>query len=229
MLKKLFIVFLFLPLWAFSQKESNSDSIDHKYLEDQIYLGVNYNFLNNKPEGIVQRNFSYGLNGGFIKDIPLNYNRDLGLGLGLGYAVNSYYSNLIAIESSNGVSYNIADGDFNFKRSKFEIHSIEMPLEIRWRNSTPTDYKFLRIYAGIKFAYNFSSRSKLITDAETSGFFNSDIEKFQYGLTFNAGYNTFNIHFYYSLSDFLREGTGLNTGEDFNIKPIKLGLVFYIL
>ncbi|QWX84033.1 PorT family protein [Cellulophaga sp. HaHaR_3_176] len=227
MFKKLFIILLLFPFWVLSQNVD--DTVDHKYLEDQIYLGVNYNFMNNLPNDADQRNFSYGLNAGIIKDIPLNYTRNLGLGIGLGYAVNSYYSNLIATEGANGISYNVAESDLDFNRSKFEIHSVEVPFEIRWRNSSPTDYKFLRVYTGIKFAYNFSSRSKLITDTESSGFYNSDIKKFEYGLTLNAGYNTFNLHVYYSLTDFFNTKKTLTTGEVLNITPIKVGLVFYIL
>ena len=49
------------------------DEQDRKYLEDQFYLGVTYNFLMDLPEEAEQRNLSYGLQGGFIKDIPLNF------------------------------------------------------------------------------------------------------------------------------------------------------------
>ena len=183
----------------------------------------------NRPDGVVQRNFSYGLQGGIIRDLPLNVNRNFGLGIGIGYAVNSYYTNLISTADNGTVSYSVASSDFKFDRSKFEIHSIELPFELRWRNSTPTDYKFLRIYSGIKFGYNFSARSKLVTSDTRNGFANPDIEKFQYGLTFNLGYNTFNLHLYYSLSDFLKKDTVLDTGETIAMKPIRIGLIFYIL
>tara|TARA_R110000796_G_scaffold37722_4_gene95422 strand:+ start:336863 stop:337552 length:690 start_codon:yes stop_codon:yes gene_type:complete len=229
MSKSIVLFFLIFPLLQFSQTVNDSNDIDTHYLEDQFYLGLNYNFMLNRPDGVVQRNFSYGLQGGIIRDLPLNVNRNFGLGIGIGYAVNSYYTNLISTADNGTVSYSVASSDFKFDRSKFEIHSIELPFELRWRNSTPTDYKFLRIYSGIKFGYNFSARSKLVTSDTRNGFANPDIEKFQYGLTFNLGYNTFNLHLYYSLSDFLKKDTVLDTGETIAMKPIRIGLIFYIL
>ena len=79
-----------------------------------------------------QRSLSYNLQTGFIKDIPLNSERNFGLGLGIGYAVNSYYTNLIAEESTNGITYEIRDtdllvrsGPFRWKINLEDIRSIQ--------------------------------------------------------------------------------------------------------
>lgn len=229
MSKSIFLFLLIFPLLQFSQTVKDSVAIDPHYLEDQFYIGLNYNFMLHKPNDVVQRNFSYGLQGGFIRDIPLNIPRNFGLGIGVGYAVNSYYTNLISTSLNDAIQYSVASGDFEYNRSKFEVHSLEIPIELRWRNSSPTDYKFLRLYSGIKFGYNFSTRSKLVTHDERTGFANTDIEKFQYGLTFNLGYNTFNLHVYYSLSDFLNKNAVLDTGDTIEMKPLRIGLIFYML
>ena len=214
-------------LFAQSQ-DAQIESYDVKYLEDQFYIGLGFNFLLERPMDVAQRNLSYNLQLGFIKDIPLNRSRNFGLGLGVGYATNSYYSNIGATQLDGDIIYEVLDSE-GLKRSKFETHAIEMPLEIRWRTSTPSDYKFWRIYAGAKVGYIFSGRSRLVTNEQTIGFSNDDIQKFQYGLIFNFGYNTWNIHAYYALNPLLEDGTMLDNGTSIDFKALRIGVIFYIL
>nr|WP_082591126.1 porin family protein [Sediminicola sp. YIK13] len=214
---------------GWSQEIPASAPVDDKYLEDQFYLGVTYNLLLNKPMDITQRNLSYGIMGGIIKDIPLNDDRNFGLGIGAGYALNSYYTNLFAEEVNGEISYAGLTSSDNFKRSKLETHVIEFPLEIRWRNSNATDYKFWRVYAGAKLGYIFEGRSKFVDDTGKTGFSNPDIKKLQYGLMFNVGYNTWNIHIYYALSRLLEDGVVLDTMEPIEVRPLRIGIIFYIL
>lgn len=226
------VIYFFLIFYPFLSFAQSSEVLSQKptdYLEDQIYFGVNYNLLANKPNDAFQRNFSYGLQGGVIRDIPLTNNGRIALGVGLGYAVNSYYSNIISTNTNGNVVYTLAASDFDYNRSKFETHSLEIPIEFRWRNSTVTRYKFFRLYSGLKFNYNFSNRYKLVTDAGKNVFSNDDIKKFQYGLSLNVGYNTFNLHLYYSLSDLMEKDAVIINGEKLAIKPLRIGLIFYLL
>ena len=124
--------------------------------------------------------------------------------LGLGYATNSYYTNVLATETPNAISYQIPE-TINFNRGKFETHAIEFPLELRWkRTSNSIDYKFWRVYIGAKVSYNFSRRSKYVFADEVVQFVNEDIEQWQYGATLNFGYNTINVHLYYGLNNLFR-------------------------
>ena len=223
-----FLLFTLLAPPLCAQSES-ADSALSKYLEDQLYVGITYNFLLNKPTGVTQRNLSYGLQGGVIKDLPINRRRNVAFGIGLGYAVNSYYTNLRAEEVANGFEYTALGNNVSFKRNKIETHLIEMPIEFRWRNSTPDSYKFWRIYTGIKLAYIVGSRSKFVSDEASSSFYNTDTENFQYGLIFNFGYNTFNIHAYYALNDLFEKGTTTIDGAELGITPLRIGIIFYIL
>ena len=208
--------------------DNDSQGSDSDYLEDQFYLGVTYNFLLSKPETVTQRNLSYGLQAGMIKDIPLNSKRTTALVVGLGLALNSYYTNMLVSEVSDGFLYSVLDDNADFKRNKIETHLIEMPFEFRWRNSTPEEYKFWRVYAGIKLAYVAGARSKYVSDTEKISFYNTNIEKFQYGATFSFGYNTFNIHIHYALNSLFNNSAELN-GENINYKPLRVGFIFYIL
>lgn len=203
--------------------------VDNQYLEDQFYVGLTYNLVLDKPQGVTQRNLSYGLMGGFIKDIPLNPRRNVAIGIGLGYAVYSYYTNLGVTDTGSGFSYKILDGSVDFKRNKIETHLIEVPLEFRWRNSTATDFKFWRIYTGLKFAYVAGSRSKYVSAAYNDSFYNKDIQKLRYGLMLNFGYNTFNIHAYYALNQLFKKGTLTEDGQLVAFTPLRIGLIFYIL
>lgn len=202
---------------------------DEKYLEDQFYLGVTYNILLKRPAGVSQRNLSYGLFGGFIKDIPINKDRNVGFGIGIGYGINSYYTNLRATETGSGMEYEIIGNQTPFKRNKIETHSLEMPLQFRWRTSNSVSHKFWRIYTGVKLAYVFTARSKFVSDLETDSFTNSDIREFQYGLILNFGYNTFNIHAYYSLQKLFEDGVNTVDGNPLEFIPLHLGISFYIL
>ena len=236
-MKQIVLGLIFLcALGVYAQRSQDLNESGSKYLEDQFYMGITYNFLLDKPTGFTQRNLSYGLQGGIIKDIPLNSTRTLAIGVGLGYAVNSYYSNMLASKSGDGVEYAIIEGDIlvideeeiKVKRSKIETHLVELPIEFRWRNSSAEEYKFWRVYSGIKLGYVFSARSKLVTEVNKDSFINPDIRKFQYGLMFNFGWNTFNVHIYYSLNNLFDDGVTIEE-EDLKLKPLRVGLIFYIL
>ncbi len=203
--------------------------LQERYREDQFYLGITFNALLKFPEGASQNGLSYGLQGGFIRDIPLNRSCTMALGIGLGYGFNSYYSNLRAFEGTEGIEYAILEDRDSYRRNKLETHLIEVPLEFRWRNSTRESYKFWRVYGGFKFAYVAGSRSKFVTDAFTDSFNNPDTRNFTYGLALNLGYNTFNLHLYYGLNSLFEDGTLGPDGKQLEMVPLRLGLIFYIL
>lgn len=203
--------------------------VDANYKEDQFYIGISYNLLSNKPSDLSQSGFSIGAQLGRIFDIPLNEKRNFGFGVGAGYALNFINHNLAIVEDgANATSYNILNTD-DFSRNRLSFHVVEAPIEIRWRTSNATSYKFWRIYAGVKFGYVIASNSKLKTDSRTfkvRGI--SDLNKFQYGLTLSAGYDTWNAQVYYGLND-LFNGVTTDTGVDINMRLVKIGLIFYLL
>lgn len=226
---KKYILAFFCTISLFSAAQDLDDDkefIDSKYLEDQFYAGLSYNVLLNRPESVIQRNLSYNLQLGFIKDIPLNEKRNFGFALGVGYATNSYYTNIRATSTEDRIAYDIPTESFD--RSKFGTHAIEFPIEMRWRTSNAIDYKFWRIYAGGKINYNFARTSKFVDDLGIDSFTNEDIRQWNYGLMLNFGYNTFNIHLYYELNPILKDGVLFNTQEN-QMNVFRVGLIFYIL
>ena len=226
-----FIVFLLFFISSYAQLEN----LDDNYREDQIYFGVFYNSLINGPSDFNQNKFSSSISLGFIRDIPLNKERNFGLGLGLGLSTSSYHNNLnISVDSNNLEYLTIQDSD-TFNKNKWALNEIEFPFEIRWRTSTLENYKFWRIYFGIKTSYIFSSKSVYESNAnEVSGLIRNEkirdlpFNKFQTGFTLNAGNNTWNLGLYLGLQPLFRDNFVENNQMIKNIKQFKVGLVFYI-
>lgn len=226
-------------LEGFSQVErdtiqTQNDSItivDNNYREDQFYFSLTYNLLNKKPSNLSQQGFSAGFHFGFIRDMPINERRNWAIGVGVGLSSNSYNQNMLIAKQPDGeFNYSIIDEDsISFSKNKFTTYLVEMPLEIRWRTSTATEYQFWRIYTGVKFGYVLLNSSKF--DGSIGKIKNSNIDdvvRFRYGLTFSAGYSTWNAHIYYGLNSLFDKPATVN-GEALDMTSIKVGLMFYIL
>lgn len=213
-----------------SQDELGQIEIDSLYREDQFFVGVTYNLLGNLPIGISQSGFSSGFHLGFIRDFPINKRRNLALGLGVGYSWNSFNQNLLISEGSDSkYIYSIIDDSRIYSKNKFSQHLIEIPFEFRWRSSTTTEYKFWRIYSGLKTGYVVSNSSKFEGSPENSKYRNiKDFNDLQYGLTLSVGYNTWNFYVYYSLNPIFDSNAQLND-TSIEMNAIKIGLIFYIL
>ena len=226
-----FIVFLLFFISSYAQLEN----LDDNYREDQIYFGVFYNSLINGPSDFNQNKFSSSISLGFIRDIPLNKERNFGLGLGLGLSTSSYHNNLnISVDNNNLEYLTIQDSD-TFNKNRWALNEIEFPFEIRWRTSNSENYKFWRIYFGIKTSYIFSSKSVYESNAnEVSGLIRNEkirdlpFNKFQTGFTLNAGNNTWNLGLYLGLQPLFKDNFIKKNQIIKNIKQFKVGLVFYI-
>ena len=226
--------FLLLFILVFSQigisQSNNKTDLYKNYREDQFYASVTYNLLNSKPDGLAQSGFSTGFHIGFIRDMPINKDRDFAIGLGIGFSLNSYNQNLSIIEENKVIIFSILNEDeINVSKNKFSTYLVEVPLEIRWRTSTASDYNFWRIYTGFKLGYMLHNSTKLKSSAGDVQLSNIDsFNKFQYGLTLGAGYGTWNFHAYYGLNSIFNDDSKLNS-ETIDMNVIRLGLIFYIL
>ena len=214
---------------SMAQNESENN-IDSQYKEDQFYVGVTYNLLIDGPNDLKQRGFSPGIHFGFIKDMPINKARNKAIGLGIGLSSNSFNQNLLIQKNTdNNYAYSIIEDTDSFSKNKFATHYVEIPLELRWRTSTPTDYAFWRIYTGIKFSYMLYQTTTHKGDLGRFNYSNvPDFDPFQYGLTLSAGYNTWNLHLYYGLNTIFSKDA-LIDGTPIDLKTIKVGLLFFIL
>ena len=217
----MFLISFFI---SFSQK----NDVDNKYLEDQFYLGLYYSTLTSSPENFNQNKFSSTLNFGFIRDFPFNNQRNFGIRSGVGMSFSSSNSNLKLSDLNSTVSGEIVNGE-DFTKNKWNTTKIEFPFEVRWRTSTPTSYKFWRVYFGVKTSYLLKSKYKYESLNSNYTLENLPFRKTQSGITVNAGNNTWNLGLYMGLNPIFNKEFGQNNPNLKDLKEFKLGLVFYIL
>ena len=221
-----FILFSFHSV--FSQVAPDFEAVDSLYREDQFYIGVTYNTLLKRPSGISQNKFTPSFSLGVLRDMPINKTRTKAIATGLGYSWNSYNQNILISEANGVREYSTITATTSYDKNKLTLHSIDIPLEFRWRTSTPESHKFWRIYTGFKLSYLFYTQSKY-EDSQTSfkvvG--NPDLNKFQYGTYLSIGYNTVNFNIYYGLNPIFKSGV-LNGGS-LDMNTLNFGFMFYIL
>lgn len=219
--------FLFIGLFSheilLAQDETLADSL---YREDQIYLGVSFAVLLSdqsdfKPQGL-SRHFQFGV----VRDIPLSENGQFALGIGLGMSFQRYNTNVIRSDDFNSntsytVSRNLEDNPF-----LFSLQSLDLPLSIRWRNSSSKDYIFWRIYGGISFQWNYRIYAK---NEDISFSVSKDIQNIGATTHLSFGYNTWNFYIAYKLTPFFNPTSFSNGATPFDISPLKIGLIFYLL
>jgi hypothetical protein len=223
---KNFIFLLLATSSLVAQSDKDSLSINPKYLEDQLYFGLTYNIFSNTPDQFVQDGFAYGFSGGFIKDIPFNKRRNIGLGIGIGYTFNTYIQNLVITENSAEQNFDAITYSDTYT---IKTNSLEFPIEFRWRTSTLDTYKFWRIYTGINISYVLNSKAIGVSGDELVELTQVlELERFQYAYTLAAGYGTWNFYMNYSLVPFFKKNSVLGS-ESLKMNTFRLGLIFYFL
>ena len=235
-MRHLFLLISCLTVTAsFAQEEFSKTTVDSTfftmadslYREDQFYIGLTYNLLMKAPQELRQTGFSSGISAGFLRDMPINKRRTYAIAVGAGLSYASYKQNLIISESDGAIDYNIVKGSA-LTKGKFEQFFVDVPVEFRWRNSTPTSYKFWRIYTGVKFQYLLYDKSRYIgKDIDEKVTNNKDFNKFQFGPYIAVGFNTWNFQAYYGVNSVFKNAT--MDSNPIKMKTINLGLMFYIL
>lgn len=230
--KWLFSLLFFLPFFLSAQESDNLPAVtDSLYREDQIYFGITYNLVTSNLSTVQNSQFSGGFHAGFIRDMPLNTQRNIAMGVGVGWSIDTYGHNLfIGKDLETGLTrFEPMDrSEISFGTNRFTTHSIDVPIQFRWRTSTPENHKFWRVYAGLRPSYMYYFQTKFEQNGQV--YRESDVPELQrvrLGAIFNFGYNTFNFHFYYSLNS-LFDGAAVE-GEDLHLRTFQVGLMFYLL
>ena len=224
-MKKLLIFLMLLPLISFGQEKLKDVDLTF-YREDQIYFGASFMLLNSNQEKFKRQGISKHFQLGFVRDIPIISSGKLAIGLGLGYSFQDYNSNLVRFNINNGSSIYIVNYTLN-QKSKLSFNFIEFPISLRWRNSSPDNHQFWRVYTGFKFQRNFFSKLKY-----SSGYtknISDEVNNWKKELYLSFGYNTWNFYFSYDLNQVMKNLRNQYSGKPFNITSLKIGLIFYIL
>jgi len=229
-----FWLLFFLLIIGISQEEikdtSTDANADLRYREDQFYFGLTYNILMNAPPGMSSRGLSGGLQGGFLRDMPINEKRNLAIAVGLGLAYDQFGQNLFIGEDSEGNSvFRVLDDNVDFTQNRFGMAMVEVPIELRWRTSTPTEYRFWRIYGGARIGYAYWYKS---TFKQPGNNVNQtkipEFEPVRIAATLSFGYNTFNFYASYSINPFFKDAY-TDEGDKIDLRTLRVGLIFYIL
>ena len=219
----LFFCILFTSV-VFSQNEKTTE-VDSLYREDQMYAIVSLNLVQNRPAGFSKHSLSSGISVGFLRDMPFNKKRTWAFAAGLGYSYNNLKNNIKIDNSTTEIKYTIDD---SFDKNKLVLHQVELPVEIRWRNSTFESHKFWRVYAGFKVSYLFASKSVFKSPTEDITYRNNnDLSKIKYATYLAVGNNTGNIFVQYSLSPIFKD-VQLNE-KKLELSSFNIGFAFYIL
>ncbi len=225
-----FSLFLFFVCYAMVAQDTLAykKEIDLKYREDQFYVGLTYNTFLNKPSGLVQKTFSPGINFGVLRDMPINKDRTFAIAAGLGVSYQAYSQNLLVVEENGNYTYSIIESDVSFQKNRFTTLNLDLPIEFRWRTSTPQSHKFFRLYTGFKVSYLLYDESRFISNLGNSIVKNNpELNSLQYGIYLATGYNTWNFYAYYGINTLYDNvKIGNNT---LDVSLIHLGLQFYIL
>jgi hypothetical protein len=204
-------------------------AIDSLYREDQFYVGFTYDILTQRPESVQQNKFSAGISLGFLRDMPINKSRTWAIAAGVGFGIHSYNQNLGITKTAGNYHYAAIPDTIAYSKNKMVLDYLELPIEIRWRTSTPNSHKFWRVYTGLKLSYLVFSKYKYSNGGDRYALGNlSDLDKLQYGVYLATGYNTWNLNVYYGFNPLFKSGE-TDAGEELKMHSMNIGLMFYIL
>ena len=211
--------FVLLLIASFALAQSPADS---SYREDQIYASIGYPLLIDTPEGLTQNKLSHTFSLGFIRDMPINSARNLAFGLGLGLNYNVVYTNLQFTDNMEATTFVSSD-----LINQWSSVDAEIPLEFRWRSSTPANYQFWRVYAGVVGYYSLSAKQRTRT-ALTESITSLSVQNFRLALRLNVGNNTWNLTYTHPIDSFFDFDKSAHNKSFNKLKTAKLGLIFYI-
>ena len=227
-----FLSLLFLTLVSFlgvAQDSIPQAPKDSLYREDQFYVGVTYNLPLNLPSGASIRGLSGGFQFGFLRDMPINKQRNIAIAIGAGLAIDQFGQTLFIGETTNEETIFRVLDNVDFTRNRFNMAIVEAPVEFRWRSSTPSSYKFWRVYAGFRVGYAYWYKATF--KQEGNNVSQTKIPEFdplRLSATLSLGYNSFNFFASYSVNPFFKDAVTVD-GEKVDFRTLKVGLMFYIL
>lgn len=224
------ILILLVSVKAFSQAIDSLPALDRTikvtdpfYREDQFYVGVTHSLMMKQPDNFSTNSISIGTNFGFLRDFPINKQRTVAIAPGVGFAFYNLRHNMALIDN-DPVTFEI---DNDREKNVQKLSYIEIPFEIRWRNSKVHSHKFWRVYTGIKYSYLLNATSKYEGVLGNHSFKNSDfLSRSNLGVYISAGFNTWNLYGYYGFKPLYNKNT-IDTGSHINM--LNVGLMFYIL
>lgn len=228
-----FLGLLLIPFLGMAQNHippQSDAAVDSLYREDQIYFGFTYNLLVNTPKGTSSSGLSGGVQGGFVRDMPINKRRNVAIAAGLGIAYDQFGSNFfVGKEQSGETIFRVMDEHVDFDQNRFGMAMVEIPIEFRWRTSTPTEYRFWRVYGGARLGYAYWYKTTFKQPGNKVYQTNiPEFQPFRITATLGFGYSTFNFFAAYNLNPFFKNAKTVD-GQTVDFRALKFGLMFFVL
>lgn len=214
-------VFVFSLGHLYAQEDA---SISYK--EDQFYIDINFPIQRNSISGFEQNGFSRSIHLGYLNDLLLTPKGDKAVAIGLGYGFMRLVNNLNLREKQGELVYTLPTNNLSL-RNVFSYHQIQLPVEFRWRTSTPEEHAFWRIYLGYRLSYQFGGRYNPFFGSPFS--LSDQLAPIQHSFSLSAGFNTWNLRLEYGITPFLKNAVITADGRRPRIYPVQIGMIFYIL
>jgi hypothetical protein len=207
---------------------------------DRIIMDFNADLWSNQPTGVEMKSLSRTFNITMFRDIRLD--RNFAIGIGLGFSGSNVYTNSIFEDSNNsspwalstqGSGYNFKQiaSNFELKGNKLYLGYFNLPVEVRYRNlNTP---HLFRVSLGAKVGYLSTASTKVAVENQ-GGVFGAgsqtdfkykelgvkNINKVQFGLSARVGYGRFGVNAYLPLTPVFKE----NQSTDMNFFSIGISM-----
>jgi hypothetical protein len=193
------------------------------FREDQLYLSIAYPYFSDAPNTLIQNKLSYAFSIGFIRDIPINSQRTLAVGVGLGFDQATLYNNTLFSHIGNKIDASII-GE-GYKQNYLRMQSLALPLEFRWRNATETKHAFWRIHTGVSvhFPMQLKTYTKTLIGQDNTTKLPYKGSVLRWNVCF--GFNTWNISIAHDMQSW---ATFEASNMEFDMKFTKIGLIFFI-
>lgn len=200
-----------------------------RYLDDQLFVALTYNVLTSMPQQMNQYSFPNTISFGYVRDIPLNKRRNIGLGVGVGYSFHTYYTNLSMTKNDSGPLISIMDSD-QFKNNRFSMQSIDFPIQLRFRGSTAEKYRFWRVYAGVTPSWVVRTHATVKNDYMKVRYYNLPyLENWLFTANLQVGYGKFTLKADYTINTLFKSSLVQDVPGLEDTRSLNFGLLVYIL
>lgn len=215
---------LVLLLWVCFVSAQTKDSFN--YREDQFFINLNLSLQSDDIGGFKQNGFSRSISLGFLRDYPVSKSGTKAIAVGMGYGFFRLVNNIDVDQVQNGYIYEVPEVQ-RALRNVFSYHQIQLPVELRLRTSTIEDYAFWRVYLGYRLSYQFGAQYNPFFGSKFS--LKDQLNDLQHSIGISLGFNTWNLHFNYSLTPLLKEDIRTINNRRLKLFPLQMGLIFYLL
>lgn len=196
---------------------------------DRIIMNVHWDGWMGAPDSFNVKGLSSGLGFHFFYDIPLGSD-NVSFAIGAGLSWSNYYNNsYFTYEDSTQYTVPMKYNDtITYKKNKFVINYVEVPLEFRFRTDEKNGNRF-KAAIGFKAGYVLTNHTKYVGDDWLQGSADEikykqyrvkNLSGLQYGPTLRIGYSKINLEAFYGLAPIFEDGKG-PAGN-----PITVGISF---